>query len=78
MRMVGLNSSLIKAVGYNRVTHTLRVEFLTGKTYDYKDVPEVVYLKLARAASPGEEYNKNIKNNYGYEIVDSDLVTTKS
>ena len=46
MQMIEVDSSMLKAVGYNSATHTLRAVFNGGKTYDYFEVSRKVYEQL--------------------------------
>jgi len=60
--MIAVNSSAIRAVGYNG--STLTVEFHTGRTYDHPGVPYSIYVGLMRAASKGAYYNRYIRGKY--------------
>jgi hypothetical protein len=46
-------SSVISGIRYDRDTGCLRVKFVSGHIYDYKDVPEKFYNLMKRAASKG-------------------------
>lgn len=43
MHMVPVISDNVSFVGYDQATHTLRVKFHSGGTYDYYDVPVFLY-----------------------------------
>jgi hypothetical protein len=60
-------STNIAAVGYDKATKTLRIEFSTGKAYSYLDVPETTYLSLRSAPSAGRYFAAAIKNVFSYE-----------
>ena len=62
MTLIQVNSSAIRAVGYDG--STLRVEFHTGRTYDHPNVPYSVYAGLMQASSMGAFYNQNIRGRY--------------
>jgi hypothetical protein len=62
MMMTLVNSSCIRAVGYDG--YTLAVEFHSGKTYDHPGVPYSVYASLMNAASMGAYYNRYIRGRY--------------
>lgn len=64
MTLETLNSSVIKAAGYDRDESVMRVEFISGRLYDYTGVPQSIYEKLLRAASAGEYFNANIRDRY--------------
>jgi hypothetical protein len=53
-------SSPVRAVHFDRGTHTLRVEFESGARYDFADVPEHVYDELARSAMPDAYFRANV------------------
>jgi hypothetical protein len=54
---------------YDRDTATLRVIFVSGLIYDYKNVPEEVYHAMKTSGSKGIYLNKHIKGHYAYEKV---------
>ena len=60
--MIPVNSSAIRAVGYD--AGTLIVQFHSGRTYDHPRVPYAVYAGLMRASSKGAYYNENIRGRY--------------
>lgn len=62
MTLIEVNSSAIRAVGYDG--HTLTVEFHTGRIYDHHGVPHQVYRELMTASSLGAYYNRNIRGRY--------------
>jgi hypothetical protein len=56
---------------YDRDTATLRVIFVSGLIYDYKNVPEEVYEAMKTSFSKGIYLNKHIKGHYEYEKVNN-------
>jgi len=64
MDMVRVNSSAIEAVGYDAVTHRMKIRFTSGTVYDFCGVPESVHSGLMRAFSKGTYYNEHIKDRY--------------
>jgi hypothetical protein len=60
--MTSVNSSVIRAVGYDG--HTLRVEFHNTGVYDHPGVPYSVYSGLMNASSKGAYYNRYIRGKY--------------
>ncbi len=66
MKMVPVSSTNLRAVGYNPVSQTLRIEFHSG-TYDYYGVPESIYNGLMNASSKGQYHHQYIK--YGFRYV---------
>ena len=61
--MVSVNSSSIRAVGYDG--YTLAVQFHTSDTiYEHPGVPHSVYRELMQASSMGAYYNRYIRGKY--------------
>jgi hypothetical protein len=64
--MIPVVSSNVESIGYDEETQTLRVRFLNGSEYDYKNVPIIEFEQLKNAQSIGSYLNRNIKGNYAY------------
>ena len=62
-------SSVVSAIRYDATTLTLRVIYVSGSIYDYKQVPEKIYKDMRVASSKGEFLNKHIKPNYEFEKI---------
>ncbi len=62
MTLIRINSSAIRAVGYDG--YTLTVEFHNGRIYNHPSVPHSVYAGLMRASSKGWYYNTHIRGHY--------------
>jgi hypothetical protein len=62
-------SSVVSAVIYNHASSTMRVIFVSGAIYDYKNVPEIVYHAMKTADSKGTYLNQHIKGNYEFEKI---------
>ncbi|MBZ9570579.1 KTSC domain-containing protein [Methanobrevibacter sp. TMH8] len=62
-------SSNINSIGYDSATKTLEIEFHSGGTYQYYDVPESEYNGLMAASSHGSYFHANIKNRYTYKKI---------
>lgn len=58
------DSSNLAQVDYDGDQQTLVVTFKTGNIYEYKNVPESVYLSLQRAPSPGSYFYRNVRSSY--------------
>lgn len=59
--MQPVQSSNLAAVGYDPATLIMTVQFNSGRSYRYKDVPQDVYLALLNAGSAGKYFNDYIK-----------------
>ena len=62
-------SSVVAAIRYDASMSTLRVIYVSGSVYDYKQVPEKVYKEMITASSKGEFLNKHNKPNYEFEKI---------
>jgi hypothetical protein len=60
-------SSTIRSVGYSPADRTLDVEFHSGSTYRYKNVPDRVYKNLVKAKSVGSHHSDNVAHRYKFE-----------
>ena len=62
-----VESTLLRAVGYDVPSSILEVELVEGGVvYDYFDVPYSVYAELMEAESRGAYYNEFIKDLYAF------------
>ena len=57
-------SSNINKIGYEPDTKTLMVEFSSGKTARYANVPPDVAKRVGGAASIGTAFNEHIRGKY--------------
>ncbi len=64
MDMVRVNSSAIKAVGYDPVTGRMKIMFKQGRTYDYCGVPPNIHQGLMAAGSKGTYFDRMIRDRY--------------
>ena len=65
-------SSVIAALKYDTGSSTLRVIYVSGAVYDYKNVPEEIYNRMKASFSKGAFLNQNIKGKYDYEKITDD------
>lgn len=63
-------SSVIASYQYDAVAHQLKVIFLSGVIYVYKDVPESVYIKMKNTTSKGKFLNNYIKGKFEFTRLD--------
>jgi hypothetical protein len=59
-----INSSNIRAVGYDARNRMLEIEFSNGSIYQYSGVSEEVHRRLVNAPSPGSYFSDNIEENF--------------
>jgi hypothetical protein len=76
--LIEVNSSVLLAVGYEEISETLRVVFVSGNEYRYTGVPIQVYRNLCNAESMGQEFNRTIRNRYDCTVVQVLKVTRKA
>jgi len=62
-------SSVVATIKYNPETSILRVVYVSGHVYDYKNVPEQVYEKMKTASSKGVFLNQFIKTGFDFEKI---------
>jgi len=73
MKRESVRSSTIRSVGYDPVTGTLEVEFVTGDVYTYSDVPSHLHQWLMAVGSKGGFFNKHVRDRYLARRVHSDV-----
>ena len=54
------DASAVRAVGFDRTTHTLRVELGSGDVYEFADVPERLYDDLAHAPDRDAYFRRHV------------------
>ncbi len=59
-------SSVIRSFAYDPAAHRLDVQFVSGRTYSYLDVPEREVAALNSAASKGGFFNRRIRDRYRF------------
>lgn len=64
MDMIPVSSSAISAIGYDRATKRMRIEFSEGKTYTFCRVPESVFAGFLESGSKGTYYSDHIRGRY--------------
>ena len=63
------DSSNIARYKYDEKAHVLTVEFKSGGTYNYYDLPQTLYGQMNAAPSKGQFLARNIKGAYRYARV---------
>lgn len=56
-------------LGYSWIEGVLRVQFRSGQTYEYRNVPEEVYQGLDSAESKGSYFHRHIRQRYVGEAI---------
>lgn len=69
IEMIPVVSSNVESIGYDEGTQILRVKFITGGIYEYKNVPPMEFEQLKNCSSVGSYLNRNIARIYPYEKV---------
>jgi hypothetical protein len=68
MDRLPIDSSLIRAIGYDFPNSVLEVELLPGgRVYRYFDVPLSIYNELMASESKGSYFNESIRDLYPFE-----------
>ena len=66
MERIPLVSEVIASAGYHPQTHTLELEFTSGRVYQYQAVPRGTFEWLLRAKSKGGFFTRMIQDRYAY------------
>jgi hypothetical protein len=62
MTMERVDSTNVKAIGYDPVSRTMRVEFKSGGAYDYPDVQQEAFDDFLNSDSKGRHFHKHIRS----------------
>ena len=62
-------SSVVSAMSYDAARAILRITFVSGIIYDYRNVPEEVYHAMKTSGSKGTYLNRHIKGRYEFEKI---------
>jgi hypothetical protein len=60
-------SSVIQHFEYNDKSKILKIIFVTGMEYQYKNVPQKVYERFKIAGSKGKYFNHYIKDKFKFK-----------
>lgn len=76
MKMVKVESSMVRSIGYDARNNRMRVKFTDGSLYSYANVPEKVYNKLLDAESIGRFMREYVIGVYEASRI-TEVITTK-
>lgn len=62
-------SSVIAAYSYDVNSRVLRITYISGIVYEYKNIPESVYIEMKATTAKGVFLNKHIKGKYLFEKI---------
>jgi hypothetical protein len=65
-----VTSSAVKSVGHDPDTHTLEIEFTSGKVYQHAGVSAADAAKLLAAPSIGAHYNRHISGTFAHTRIE--------
>ncbi len=60
-------STVISNFYYDADSRILKIVFVTGMVYEYKNVPETIYQAMKISRSKGIYFNRYIKGKYEFE-----------
>ena len=66
MTRIPVISSNVAAVGYDPLSKVLEVQFHSGATYQYFEVPDPLYRAFMRAPSLGKYLHEHIKHQFRF------------
>ena len=62
-------STVILKAEYNSATGKLRITYVSGMVYDYKNVPEEIYKAMITSGAKGVYLNRHIKGKFQFEKI---------
>lgn len=66
MERIPIESTNIRAIGFDPATCTLEIEFTTGAVYQYQGVSQDDFDALMQASSKGRHFHAHIKNKFPF------------
>jgi hypothetical protein len=69
MTMVPVESSNIKAIGYDQTTKVLRVEFHKSGTYNFHGIEPEKHAALMASDSKGTHFQRHIRHHHDFQKV---------
>jgi hypothetical protein len=61
--------SAVRSVTFERATHTLRVQLVSGATFDFADVPEHLYDELVRSPWRDDFFREHVRDEFSAKRV---------
>lgn len=68
-RFTVMPSTVIRSFSYDAESRTLEILFLSGRRYQYLNVPEKIYGGMRAASSKGSFFNMHVRDNYSFRRV---------
>ena len=69
MKTIAVDSTTLRAVGYDAERQLLQIEFHNRSIYQYFEVPGNVYEELMQAPSKGAYFNRSIRPRFDFALV---------
>ena len=69
MKMIAVDSTTLRTVGYHAERRLLQIEFHNRSKYQYFEVPAAVYQELMEAPSKGAYFNRSIRPRFDFALV---------
>lgn len=69
MKLIPVQSSNIRAVGYDPATREMQVQFLGGAIYSHTDITPLKHAEFIAAKSKGGHYNETFRGKNGYKKI---------
>jgi hypothetical protein len=66
-------STVIRAFSYDAGRQELRVTFLSGRRYVYREVPAQTYAAMKAAFSKGTFFNRHIRDRFAFARDDEEM-----
>ena len=69
MKIIAVDSTTLRTVGYDAERQLLQMEFHNRSIYQYFEVPASVYEELMQAPSKGAYFNRSIRPRFDFALV---------
>ena len=69
MKMIIVESTTLRSVGYNAERQLLQIEFQNRSIYQYFKVPAAIHEELLHATSKGAYFNRSIRQHFAHALV---------
>lgn len=69
MKLIPVQSSNIRAVGYDPATREMQVQFLGGGIYSHSEITPQKHAEFVAAKSKGKHYNDVFRGKNGYKKI---------
>jgi len=69
MKRTAVSSSMVKSIGYDKISKTVEVEFSNGSIGQYLNVPAEKHKEFLNADSHGKFVHQELKPNFTFQKI---------